>query len=155
MTTTELTGAEEVAWDLSDLYDGGDDPRIAQDVEQTEAAAAAFRERYYGRVAELSAGELREAIEERERIESIFTRAIYYAHLWYSTDQNDAPRGALVARLTEKGATVDTQLLFFGLEIAALDDEQADALIASDELENWHHWLHTIRKFRPYVLTQP
>ena len=91
MTTTELTGAEEVAWDLSDLYDGGDDPRIAQDVEQTEAAAAAFRERYYGRVAELSAGELREAIEERERIESIFTRAIYYAHLWYSTDQNDAP----------------------------------------------------------------
>ena len=155
MTTTELTGAEEVAWDLSDLYDGGDDPRIAQDVEQTEAAAAAFRERYYGRVAELSAGELREAIEERERIESIFTRAIYYAHLWYSTDQNDAPRGALVARLTEKGATVDTQLLFFGLEIAALDDEQADALIASDELENWHHWLHTIRKFRPYVLTEP
>jgi oligoendopeptidase F len=155
MTTTELTGAEEVAWDLSDLYDGGDDPRIAQDVEQTEAAAAAFRERYYGRVAELSAGELREAIEERERIESIFTRAIYYAHLWYSTDQNDAPRGALVARLTEKGATVDTQLLFFGLEIAALEDEQADALIASNELENWHHWLHTIRKFRPYVLTEP
>jgi len=155
MTTTELTGAEEVAWDLSDLYDGGDDPRIAQDVEQTEAAAAAFRERYYGRVAELSPGELREAIDERERIESIFTRAIYYAHLWYSTDQNDAPRGALVARLTEKGATVDTQLLFFGLEIAALDDEQADALIASDELENWHHWLHTIRKFRPYVLTEP
>jgi oligoendopeptidase F len=155
MTTTELTGAEEVAWDLSDLYDGGDDPRIEQDVEQTEAAAAAFRERYYGRVAELSAGELREAIEERERIESIFTRAIYYAHLWYSTDQNDAPRGALVARLTEKGATVDTQLLFFGLEIAALDDERADALVASDELEHWHHWLRTIRKFRPYLLSEP
>src|SRR4026208_2410021 len=100
------------------------------------AAAAAFRERYYGRVADLSAGELREAIEERERIESIFTRAIYYAHLWHSTDPNAAPRGAHDARLTEKGATVDTQLLFFGLEIAALADEQADALIASDELED-------------------
>jgi oligoendopeptidase F len=155
MATTELTGAEDVAWDLADLYDGGDDPRIEQDVEQTEAAAAAFRERYYGRVAELSAGELREAIEERERIESTFTRAIYYAHLWYSTDQNEPARGALVARLTEKGATVDTQLLFFGLEIAALEDEQADALATSDELESWRHWLHTIRKFRPYVLTEP
>ena len=63
MTTTELTGAEDVAWDLSDLYDGGDDPRIEQDVEQTEAAAAAFRERYYGTVADLSAADLREAIE--------------------------------------------------------------------------------------------
>ena len=67
----------------------------------------------------------------------------------------DSERGALVARLTEKGATIDTQLLFFGLEIAALEDEQADALIASDELERWRHWLRTVRKFRPYVLTEP
>jgi oligoendopeptidase F len=155
VATTELTGAEDVAWDLSDLYDGGDDPRIEQDVEQTEAAAAAFRERYYGKVAELSAEDLRAAIEERERIESAFTRAIYYAHLWFSTDMADAPRGALVARLTEKGAAIDTQLLFFGLELAALDDEQADALIESDALERWRHWLRSVRKFRPYILTEP
>ena len=155
MSTTELTGAEEVAWDLSDLYDGGDDPRIEQDVEQTETAAAAFRERYYGKIAELSAGELRDAIEERERIESAFTRAIYYAHLWFSTDMSDSQRGALVAKLTEKGAALDTQLLFFGLELAALEDEQADALIESDELERWRHWLRSVRKFRPYVLTEP
>ena len=154
MTTTEITGAEDVAWDLTDLYEAGDDPRLEQDVEQIEAAAAAFRERYYGRVAELSAGELREAIEERERIESAFTRAIYFAHLQYATDMNDAPRGALVARLTEKGATIDTQLLFFGLELAALEDEQAEAFVASDELERWRNWLRNVRKFRPYVLSE-
>ena len=57
--------------------------------------------------------------------------------------------------LTEKGAAVDTQLLFFGLELAALEDEQADALVGSDELEHWRHWLRSIRKFRPYVLTEP
>ena len=43
----------------------------------------------------------------------------------------DSPRGALVARLTEKGAAIDTQLLFFGLELAALEDEQAEALLAT------------------------
>ena len=107
------------------------------------------------RVADLSPAELREAIEERERIESTFTRAIYYAHLWFATDMNDSQRGALVARLTEKGAAIDTQLLFFGLELAALEDEQADALLASEELEHWRHWLRTVRKFRPYVLTEP
>ncbi|HEX5028388.1 MAG TPA: M3 family oligoendopeptidase [Gaiellaceae bacterium] len=154
MATTELTGAEDVAWDLSDLYSGGDDPRIEQDVEETEAAAAAFRERYYERVAELTPVELREAIEEREQIESIFTRAIYFAHLQFSTDMNDSPRGALVAKLTEKGAAIDTQLLFFGLELAALEDEQAEAFISSDELEHWRHWLRTIRKFRPYLLSE-
>jgi oligoendopeptidase F len=155
MTTTELTGAEEVAWDLSDLYESGDDPRIQEHVEWTESAAAEFRERYYERVAGLSPAELREAIERREEIESAFTRAIYYAHLWFATDMNDSQRGALVAKLTEKGAAIDTQLLFFGLELAALEDEQADALLGSEELERWRHWLRTVRKFRPYILTEP
>jgi oligoendopeptidase F len=155
MTTTELTGAEDVAWDLSDLYESGDDPRIEQHVQEVEEAAAAFRERYYGRVAELSADELVEAIDERERIESIFTRAIYFAHLRFSTDMADAPRGALLARLTEKGAVVDTQLLFFGLELADLDDAAADALLADPALAPWDHWLRSVRKFRPYILTEP
>jgi oligoendopeptidase F len=155
MTTTELTGAEDVAWDLSDLYESGDDPRIEQDVAEVEEAAAAFRERYHGRVAELSASELAEAIDERERIESIFTRAIYFAHMRFSTDMADAPRGALLARLTEKGAVVDTQLLFFGLELADLDDAAADALLADPALERWDHWLRSVRKFRPYILTEP
>ncbi|HET9461992.1 MAG TPA: M3 family metallopeptidase, partial [Gaiellaceae bacterium] len=155
MTTTELTGAEDVAWDLSDLYESGHDPRIEQHVREVEEAAAAFRERYYGRIAELSAAELVEAIDERERIDSIFTRAIYYAHLWFSTDMADSQRGALLARLTEKGAVIETQLLFFGLELADLDDAQADALLADTTLERWDHWLRSVRKFRPYILTEP
>jgi oligoendopeptidase F len=155
MTTTELTGAEDIAWDLSDLYDGGDDARLEADEQEAHEAAAAFRDRYYGKIAELSAAELREAIEERERIESILTRAIYYAHLWFSTDMADPARGALVARLTEKGAALDTQLLFFGLEIAALDDAAAEALIEDEELEKWRHWLRSLRKFRPYLLSEP
>jgi murein DD-endopeptidase MepM/ murein hydrolase activator NlpD len=50
---------------------------------------------------------------------------------------NDAPRGALVARLTEKGAAADTQLLFFGLELAELDDEvvRIEAELAAAEAE--------------------
>jgi oligoendopeptidase F len=155
MTTTELTGAEDVAWDLSDLYDGGDDTRLEQDEQEAEKAAEAFREKYYGKVAELSASELAEAIEERERIESVLTRALYYAHLWFSTDTADPARGALVARLTEKGAALDTQLLFFGLEIADLEDAHAESLLEDRELERWRHWLRSLRKFRPYLLSEP
>ena len=155
MTTTELTGAEDIAWDLSDLYDGGDDARLQQDEQEAEQAASAFRDTYYGKVAELSAAELAEAIEERQRIEEVLTRALYYAHLWFSTDTADPARGALVARLTEKGAALDTQLLFFGLEIADLDDAQAESLIGSSELERWRHWLRSLRKFRPYLLSEP
>jgi oligoendopeptidase F len=154
MTTTELTGAEDVRWDLSDLYESGDDPRLDGDVEEAEEAASAFRERYYGRVRELSAAELARAIDELERIESILTRAVYYAHLAFATDMADSARGALVARLTEKAATLDTQLLFFALEIADLDDDVVAALAAADVLEPWRHWLDMQRKFRPYLLSE-
>ena len=155
MTTMELTGAEEVAWDLSDLYESIEDPRLDADVEEVEAATAAFRERYYEKVSELDASELADAIAERERLESTFTRAIYFAHLSYVTDMADPQRGALIARLTERGAMLDTQLLFFGLELAALDDTAMDALLADPALERWSHWLQTVRKFRPYLLSEP
>lgn len=155
MATTEITGAEEVAWDLSDLYEDGDDPRLQADAQETEEAAARFRERYYEKVAGLSAAELAEAIDERERIESAFTRAIYFAHLWFATDMADSARGALVAKLTEQGAALDTQLLFFGLELADLEDDAAEALIADPALERRRHWLRSVRKYRPFILTEP
>ena len=44
MATTLVTGAEEVGWDLADLYASADDERIDADVSQAEADAAAFRD---------------------------------------------------------------------------------------------------------------
>ncbi len=155
MTTIEQTGAEEVAWDLSDLYASGDDPRIEDDFAEAEIAAAAFRDRYYGKVAELSAADLATAIDERERIESIATRALYYAHMHFSTNMADQARGALVAKLGEKGAGLETQLLFFGLEWAAIEDEPAERLLDDPALDHWRHWLSSQRVFRPYLLTEP
>jgi len=141
MTTTEITGAEDVAWDLSDLFEGSDDPRLETDIEEAETAAAAFRERYYGKVAGLSAAELSEAIAERERIEEVLTRVGYFAHLHFATDMADPARGALVSRITEKGAALDTQLLFFGLEIAEVEDDAAEALLESSDIDHWRHWV--------------
>ncbi|HEY7195600.1 MAG TPA: M3 family oligoendopeptidase [Gaiellaceae bacterium] len=155
MATTELTGAEEVAWDLTDLYEGVDDPRIDSDVEQAEADAAAFRERYHGAVAGLGAEQLADAVAEYERIESAIVRPLTFAHLVFATNMADPVRGALVARLGEKAAGLDTRLLFFGLEWAAVEDDVADALLADPALDHWRHHLHSLRKFRPYLLSEP
>ena len=155
MTTVETTGAEDVAWDLSDLYAGLDDPRIESDLTQAEADADAFRARYHGNLAGLSAGELADAIAEHERIESSVTRTAYFAHLLFATNMAESARGALVARVQERAATLDTQLLFFGLEWAALDDPAAEALLTDPALDPWRHHLEGLRKFRPYLLTEP
>ncbi len=155
MATTEVTGAEEVAWDLTDLFDGIDDPRIDDVVAQAETDAAAFRERYHGKVAGLDAEALAGAVAEHERIESSVVRALTYAHLVFATNMADPARGALVARLGEKAAALETQLLFFGLEWAAAPDEVAERVLADPALDDWRHHLASLRKFRPYLLTEP
>jgi oligoendopeptidase F len=155
MATIELTGAEEVSWDLTDLYAGADDPAFEADLTEAERATAAFRERFYGKVSELGPSELAEAIAERQRIDEVFTRPAYFAHLEFSTNMADPPRQALVARITEKGATLEADLLFFTLELAEIEDGPAEALLAAPELAEWRHWLESLRKFRPYLLTEP
>ncbi len=155
MATTELTGAEDVAWDLGDLYAGVEDPKIESDVAQAEQDAAAFRERYHGTVAALDAAALAEAVAEWERIESALVRPLTFAHLVFATNMADPARGALVARLGEKAAALDTQLLFLGLEWAALEDDAAEALLADPALDHWRHHLRSLRKFRPYLLSEP
>jgi oligoendopeptidase F len=155
MSTTELTGAEEVAWDLSDLYEGTDDPRIDEHVAEVERDAAAFRERYHGKIAALSASELAEAVRERERLDEVLTRAVYYAHLVFSTNMADPARGALLAKLNEKAATLEAQLLFFGLEWVAVEDDHAAAILEDPALDHWRHWLSSQRKYRPFLLSEP
>ena len=154
-TIEELTGAEGVEWDLSDLYDGPDDPKLEAEISDAERDAETFRERYYEKVAELTAADLREAIAEREEIESAVDRPLVYAHLRFSTNMADAARGALVGKLQERAAAVETTLLFFALELAALDDEAAEALLGDPALDHWRHWLTSIRKYRPYLLSEP
>jgi oligoendopeptidase F len=156
MTTLEqLTGAEEVEWDLSDLYAGPDDPKLEDEIAGAERAATAFRERYRDAVAGLGATDIAAAIAEREEIESAVDRALTFAHLRFVTNMVDSARGALVAKLTERAAAIETTLLFFVLELAAVDDGSAEALLADPALDHWRHWLTSVRKYRPHLLTEP
>ena len=156
MTTIEqLTGAEEVGWDLSDLYESPDDPKLEEEIAGAERAATAFRERYYEGVAALAASDLADAIAQREEIESAVDRALTYAHLRFATNMADPTRGALVGKLTERAAAIETTLLFFTLELAAVEDGLAETLLADSALDHWRHWLSSLRKYRPHLLTEP
>jgi oligoendopeptidase F len=154
-TTQQLTGAEEVAWDLSDLYDGPEDARLQAELDEAKTATDAFRERYHGKVSELDAAGLAEAVTERERIESMVDRVMTFAQLRFSTNMADPPRGALVQRIQEAAAALSTQLLFFGLEWAAVEDERAAELIADPAVDDYRHWLDSLRRYRPHLLTEP
>jgi oligoendopeptidase F len=151
MSATEV---QDVAWDLEPLV-GGEGPEGAERMlDEAEERAARFAERYAGRVAGLDAPELAEAMAETQAIAELVGRAGNYAHLRFSVDTLDPANGALVARVSEKATAVETKLLFFDLEWAALDDARAEELLAADGLDTSRHYLRTVRRYRPYLLTE-
>jgi oligoendopeptidase F len=149
------TGAEGVEWSLTDLYDGPDDPRILGDLAAALEAAETLAERTRGRVADLSAAELGEALAERERIASLVDRARAFADLRYAADTSDDARGALVQQTLERATAVQKELLFFDLEWLAADDEHAEAVVADPAVERYAGFLRATRRYRPHVLSEP
>ena len=152
---TAVTGAENVEWDLHDLFDGPDDPRIDDELDEAAAAATAFRERYRGRLGELSAAELNEAVVELERLKSISTRVETFARLRLAADSSDQSRGALVQKVRERNTQIDTELLFFDLEWSGLDDGIAERLLVDPALAQYANVLRSERRYKPYQLSEP
>jgi oligoendopeptidase F len=152
MSATEV---QDVAWDLEPLVEGEGTAGAERMLDEAEDRAGRFAERYAGRVAELDGPEFAEAIAETQAIAELVGRAGNYAHLRFSVDTLDPANGALVARVSEKATAVETKLLFFDLEWAALDDARAEELVAADGLDTSRHYLRTVRRYRPYLLTEP
>jgi oligoendopeptidase F len=149
----DLTGAENVAWNLSDLY-AGDDAGISAEIDAIAARADAFAETYRGRVGALSAPELRAALQEYESISEAFYKLAAYAQLRWTTETTNPAYGALFQKLNERGAQLEQKLVFFELEWASAPDEHAQALIDDPELAFYRHYLVIQRLQKPHQLTE-
>jgi oligoendopeptidase F len=156
-TTPEITDPEleQTAWNLDDLVDGGGRDGVERLLDEAQQGADAFAERYAGRIGELDGPGLETALRELERIGELAGRAANFAHLDFSVDTGDPARGALVALVTERATAIETKLVFFELEWAAVDDERADELLRHPGIEFARHHLRTARRYRPHLLSEP
>ncbi len=145
----------QTEWDLSPLVDGEAEAGVDRQLEEANREATALAERYSGRVAELDGEGLVQAMHELERIEELVGKAASYASLQFATDTADPTRGALLQRMQERATEIETKLLFFELEWAALDDERAEQLLAADGLAFCRHYLRSARRYRPHLLSEP
>lgn len=146
---------DDVTWDLGHLVDGDGPAGVDRLLDDAAQRAEAFAERHAGKVAQLDGPGLAEAMADLAEIHDLAGRAGHYAALRFSADSADPANGALLQRAEERGTTIETRLLFFDLEWAALDDARADELLAADGLDNFRHHLRTLRRYRPHLLSEP
>lgn len=146
---------ERTAWDLGPLVDGEGPDGVTRRLAEALARAKTFAERYAGRLGELDSESLAEAMRELAEIHDLVGRAGSYAALDFSTDTADPARGALLQRTQERDIEIETTLLFFELEWAALGDERVRELLEGDGLEFCRHHLQSARRYRDHLLSEP
>ncbi|HEX8120527.1 MAG TPA: M3 family oligoendopeptidase [Solirubrobacteraceae bacterium] len=154
-TDTTDPELEQATWNLEDLVDGQGADGVQRLLDEAQQRADAFAETYAGRIGELDGPRLAEAMRDLERIGDLGGRAGSYAQLDFSVDTQDPARGALVAKVTELSTAIETKLVFFELEWAAVDDERAEELLAHPDLDFARHYLRTARRYRPHLLSEP
>src|ERR687893_35163 len=146
---------EDVSWDLSPLVHGEGDAGADRLIDEATERAQAFADSYAGRVADLTSEEFAAAVTELQEISELASRSGHYAMLRFSIDTADPQIGALMQRMQEKSTAIETQLLFFELEWAALEDDRAEELLAADGIDTARHFLRSARRYRPHLLTEP
>lgn len=150
----QATGAEQVVWDLSVFYSGGDDPAIQRDMDSLNSDVEAFAQQYRGRVAQLTAAELVQAMQTQEALYDRQGRISSFAGLTYATDTTNAAYGQLMQRVTEFGAALNQKLVFFELEWNDADEMAVQALLADPALVKYRHYLEATRRYQPYQLSE-
>jgi oligoendopeptidase F len=144
-------------WDLSDLYNGVDDPRLDADLAALTERAAAFERKYKGTIAcaTLDAAHLSAVLDEYEAFVRAQSRPMTYAALLFSTDTTDPRRGALLQKTREAASAMGAHLVFFDLEIGSIPPATYDAIVGHSVLAPYRHYLGQQRALAAHYLTEP
>ena len=145
----DLTAAD-IAWDLDTLIEGTDIDALMDRSDDLTARIAEYR----GRVAELDADGMATAMQLMAELQEAQGRAGYFAMLRFSENTADPERGALMMRVQERSTTLATQLVFFELEWAAVDEAHVERLLQDPALDFCAHHLRSMHRYRDHMLSE-
>ncbi|MEX2477920.1 MAG: M3 family oligoendopeptidase [Gracilimonas sp.] len=148
------TGAEQINWDLSDLYSSNDAPQLSKDKEKVLEEAQAFADKYRGKIAKLDALSFKEMLDEYEDILDLSGKIGSFAYLQWSTDTSNTDYGKLVAETNELSSEISQKLVFLDVEWLKISEEDAQKLIESNDLKKYKHYLESSRRYKDHVLEE-
>lgn len=141
-------------WDLSDLFNGPDDPAIDQAFATATAEAKALVSDYKGNVARLSAAQVRDLLERYERILQTLIKPTEYAFLRHTTDGGDPEREGFQRVMRDRSLETERELLWVNLELAQLPEEKLAELLAAPETAFYRHVLENSSVAKPHQLPE-
>ena len=147
------TTVESAVWDLDDLlrWDGPADVDALLDEALRRAIELEARR---GTLAGWDGPALLAHMDDLAGLQQIAGRAGAYASLRYAADVTDSQAAAAMQRVTERLSELETHVLWWDLEWAALDDERAAELLSAEGLDRYRHHLTVSRLYRPHLRSE-
>ena len=151
-----MAKAEDVRWNLGDLYKGISDPRVEKDFGRISARAEKFEKKYRGRIKSpsLTASELAGAVRELERLSEGVGKILSFAYLLFAADTQDPKNGAFRSSMQQKATEIQKKLIFFYVEWVSVPNKRARKLLDHPDLSGYRHFLEQERKYRDHTLSE-
>ncbi|MEM8555265.1 MAG: oligoendopeptidase F, partial [Pseudomonadota bacterium] len=141
-------------WDLTDLYPTPDGPEFAADMDKLAEECASFAADYAGKLGDLDAAGLLEAVQRNETLSTRAGRIMSYAGLRYYQVTTDAERAKFMADAQDRMTGMTAQLVFWELELNRLDEDKLQAMLAeNEELGRYRPLFERLRAMKPHQLS--
>lgn len=146
------TGAEDITWDLTDLYASPEAALVA--LNDLRPTVQSFRDTHYGHIAGMAPTELVHMLISYEGIVDQMGRLYTYAFLWWSTQTTEPSAGKFLQQVREGCTTLHNQLIFVDLSLTTAPDEIASAWTTDPVLQKWSHYITLRRSERAYLRSE-
>lgn len=142
-------------WNLNDLYNGINDPRIKNDLKYLDEYTTIFEEKYRGKVIKFSANSLYMAMVEYESINETMGKLETYAYLKYAENLTTSENIKFYQSISEELTRLSSRLVFFMIEINNMPEEILNFRFQkSSKLEEFYGtFIRHSRLFKPHQLS--
>lgn len=153
MTTTSLP-----SWDLSDFYQGTQDPEIEQDLKTATELVEAFVTNYQGTENEsplITHETLLQSIKDYEIIDELLGKLMSFAFLNSATQLTNTNAQQFLQYIQEKITELSSRLVFYNLGICNLDESVlTHGFEKLAELKRYQPWIDNARLYKDHQLPE-
>lgn len=145
--------AQQITWDLTELFPSINDPKISQAITETKALANKFEQAYRGKITSLTAEGLLRCLQDIEAFQKSFSNVTLYSSLSFAANMTLPETQALNDKINKLEATIGKQLAFYSLELGKLVKTKPQ-IINEPVLSNYRHMLERVQRRVAHQLTE-
>ena len=145
----------EIAWDLTEIFSGHDDPKITERMDNLSKKAIEFINDYKGQInsSKFTAEKLLGLFKKREDFSAEIGELSLYKNRLYSANMTISESEALKNRIEDFSTKLSKDLAFLDLDIAKYVNDNK-SLINDPNFSNYKHILEKIQRAYPHNLSE-